>query len=191
MSALKVGWALCGSFCTFDRVMPVMERLAASGAEVTPIFSENAGKTDTRFGSAAGWIARAEQICGKKAILSIVDAEPIGPGGLFDILIVAPATGNTLAKLAHAVTDTSVTMACKSHLRGGRPVLIALSTNDGLSGSAANIGSLMRRKNIFFVPFRQDDPAKKPYSLSADMESIPELLPAVMRGEQPGLAINS
>lgn len=185
MKELKIGWAFCGSFCTFSRVMPVMRLLREQGAEITAVFSGAAYETDTRFGAASKWVREAEDITGKPVIHTISGAEPIGPQGLFDLLIAAPVTGNTLAKLAHGITDTSVTMACKSHLRNGRPLLLAVSTNDGLSGSAANIGMLMNRKNIFFAPYRQDDAEKKPCSLVADIERIPGLLPVVLKGIQP------
>lgn len=184
-AAMKIGWAFCGSFCTFARAMCVMETLISSGEEVTPIFSETAYRTDTRFGKAEYWVKRAEETTGRASIHTIPDAEPIGPKGLFDLLIVAPVTGNTLAKLAHGITDSAVTMACKSHLRNGRPLLLAVSTNDGLSGSAPNIGTLMTRKNIYFVPYRQDDSAGKPMSLVAELERIPDDIPSVMESRQP------
>ncbi len=181
---MKIGWAMCGSFCTFESVIRIMKTVVSGGAEVTPVFSETAYGTDTRFGPAAEWVARAEAICGKSALHTISETEPVGPTGMFDLLIVAPATGNTLAKLAHGITDTSVTMAAKSHLRNGRPVLLAPSTNDGLSASAQNIGALMGRKHIFFVPYRQDDAGRKPASLASDMEKIPAAIPLALRGEQ-------
>jgi dipicolinate synthase subunit B len=182
---LRIGWAFCGSFCTFESAMSVLHSLAADGHEVTPIFSEAAYSTDTRFGPARQWVAKAEEITGRAAVHTIPQAEPIGPKGLFDLLIVAPATGNTLAKLAHGITDGPVTMACKSHLRNGRPLLLAVSTNDGLSGSAPNIAVLSSRKNIYFVPYRQDDAAGKPASLVADVTRIPEIIPRVLGGAQP------
>ena len=185
MKNLKLGFALCGSFCTFARVMPVMQALCGQNAEVTAIFSETAYRTDTRFGKAKDWVSQAEEITGKPVIHTVTGAEPIGPQGWFDLLVAAPVTGNTLAKLAHGITDTAVTMACKSHLRNARPLLLAVSTNDGLSGSGTNIGALMNRKQVFFVPYRQDDAEKKPCSLVADMESIPALIPAVLEGRQP------
>jgi dipicolinate synthase subunit B len=161
-----------------------MEGFIADGAEVTPIFSETAAATDTRFGKGADWVARAEAAAGRGAILSITGAEPIGPKGLFDLLIVAPATGNTLAKLAHGITDGTVTMACKSHLRNGKPLLLAISTNDGLSGSALNIALLSSRKHIFFVPYRQDNALGKPSSLVADLGMTAGAIPLALRGEQ-------
>jgi dipicolinate synthase subunit B len=165
--------------------MGTMHELKQSGADITAIFSETAYNTDTRFGSAAEWVALAEKITGRPVVRTITDAEPIGPKGLFDLLIAAPATGNTLAKLAHGITDGCVTMACKSHLRNGRPLLLAVSTNDGLSGSAPNIALLSSRKNVYFVPYRQDDAAGKPSSLVSDVDMIPEIIPPVLRGEQP------
>ena len=181
---MRIGWAFCGSFCTMERALRVLETLVIGGNEVTPIFSETACRTDTRFGKADGWVSRAEEITGRTAIRTITQAEPIGPKGLFDLLIVAPATGNTIAKLAHGITDGTVTMACKSQLRNGRPLLLAVSTNDGLSGSAPNIAALMARKHIYFVPYRQDDADGKPASLSSDMELIPEIIPRVLSGQQ-------
>ncbi|MDR0326457.1 MAG: dipicolinate synthase subunit B [Oscillospiraceae bacterium] len=182
---MRIGWAFCGSFCTFERALGVLKALVLTGEEVTPVFSEAACQTDTRFGKAADWVFKAEEITGRAAIRTIAQAEPIGPKGLLDLLIVAPATGNTLAKLAHGITDGTVTMACKSHLRNGRPLLLALSTNDGLSGSAPNIAALMSRKHVYFVPYRQDDAAGKPASLVAGMEMIPELIPQILQGVQP------
>ncbi|MDR1669307.1 MAG: dipicolinate synthase subunit B [Oscillospiraceae bacterium] len=182
---MKIGWAFCASFCTFGRAMNVLRTLAAAGEDITPIFSENAYRNDTRFGKAADWVRQAEEITGKTAWHTFQEVEPIGPKQLLDLLIIAPVTGNTLAKLAQGITDTSVTMAAKSHLRNARPLLLSVSTNDGLSGSASNIGALMTRKNIFFVPYRQDDALAKPASLIAEMERIPDLLPGVMTGRQP------
>ena len=170
MNNVRVGFALCGSYCTFASVIPIIEKLVNEGADVTPIMSENAYSTDTRFGKAEDHVKRIENICNKKVISTIAAAEPIGPKKMLDILIIEPCTGNTLGKLANGITDTSVTMAAKAHLRNNRPVLIAVSTNDGLSASAKNIGILHNRKNIFFVPYRQDDPLAKECSLVADFE---------------------
>ena len=154
---LKTGFALCGSFCTFASVIPQIEDLKNSGTDVIPIMSYNAYETDTRFGNAQDHIRRIEEICGNKIIHTLTGAEPIGPKKLIDALIIAPCTGNTLAKLANSIADTPVTLAAKAHLRNNRPVVIAISTNDALSGSAENIGKLMNMRNIFFVPFGQDD----------------------------------
>ena len=180
---MTVGFALCGSFCTFASVFPVMEKLTEK-YEVIPIFSFNAATIDSRFGLAKEHLARAEAICGRKPIVTIAEAEPIGPKKLLDALVIAPCTGNTLAKLSHGIADTPVTMAAKSHLRNGRPVLIAVSTNDALSGAAENIGKLLARKNYYFVPFGQDDPAGKPNSMVADFSRIAEALQLAAEGKQ-------
>ena len=182
---LRVGFALCGSYCTFERVLRVVETMAAGEEfDLIPILSENAAATDTRFGRAADHIARLEQACGRPVITTIRDAEPIGPKKLLDILVVAPCTGNTLGKLASGIADSAVTMAVKAHLRNDRPVVLAVSTNDALSGSAANIGALLNRKNYYFVPMTQDDPAGKPRSVVAKMEKIPDTVRAAMIGLQ-------
>lgn len=183
MSNIRVGLAMTGSFCTFDKVLDAAGRLCKE-YDVTPIMSPSAHDMDTRFGAAAGFRERLECITGKSIISTIQQAEPIGPKHLFDVLLIAPCTGNTLAKIAHGITDTCVTMAAKSHLRNSRPVLIAVSTNDGLSGSAANIGTLLARKNIYFVPFYQDDPEKKPTSLAADYRLLEGAIEAAAQGQQ-------
>ena len=180
---MNVGFAICGSFCTFSKVFPVMELLGRDYT-VTPIFSEAAYTTDTRFGNAKEHIDLAKELCGMPPIHTIVQAEPIGPKKLFDILVIAPCTGNTLSKLAHGIADGPVTMAAKSHLRNGRPVLVAVSTNDALGTAAENIGKLMARKQYFFVPFRQDDPINKPNSMVADFCQIPQALEAALHGQQ-------
>ena len=180
---MVIGFAMCGSFCTFSQVFPIMERLAAVH-EVIPIYSPAAYGTDTRFGSAQDHIRRAASICGRDPLHTIPQVEPIGPKKLLDALVIAPCTGNTLAKLAHGIADTSVTMAAKSHLRNGRPVLIAISTNDALAGAAENIGRLLVRKNYYFVPFRQDDAVGKPTSMVADMTLLPAALDAAVEGRQ-------
>ena len=180
---MNIGFTLCGSFCTYEAVFPVMEELA-NIHRVIPIFSFAAGSVDSRFGEAAAHLARAEAICGCKPLVSIPQVEPIGPKKLLDALVIAPCTGNTLAKLAHGIADTPVTMAAKSHLRNGRPVLIAVSTNDALAGAAENIGRLLARKNYYFVPFGQDDPVHKPTSMVADFDKIPEALEMALDGKQ-------
>ncbi len=180
----KIGFAVCGSFCTFSKAFAQLERLIAEGAEVTAVMSFNAASMDTRFGKAAGHIAYLEKITGRKVIKTIEDAEPIGPKRMFDALIIAPCTGNTMAKLAGGIIDTPVTMAAKSHLRNASPLIIAPSTNDGLSGAAKNIGALLNLKSVYFVPFGQDDSEKKPRSLSADFERIPEAVSAALNGVQ-------
>ncbi len=184
MSQIRVGFAVCGSFCTFHKVIPEMERLTTLGYHVIPIMSQTAYSTDTRFGAAADFRARITEITGNDIIHTIFGAEPIGPKKLLDALVIAPATGNTLAKLANGITDTSVTLACKAHLRNDRPVLIAVSTNDALGTAAKNIGLLMNAKNMYFVPMRQDDPAAKPNSVVADFKKIPDALSAALAGKQ-------
>ena len=180
---MRIGFALCGSFCTFSEVLPIMELLAQQH-HITPIFSYAAASIDSRFGTAQEHINRAENICGSVPLRSIEEVEPIGPKKLLDALIVAPCTGNTLAKLAHSIADTPVTMAVKSHLRNGRPVIVAISTNDALAGAAENVGKLMVRKHYYFVPFRQDDAFNKPTSIVADFTKIPQTLDAALTGRQ-------
>ena len=180
---MTVGFALCGSFCTYERVFPVMERLSKS-YDVIPIFSQSAYSTDSRFGAAAEHIAKAEAICGKPVLHTLTDVEPIGPKKLLDALVVAPCTGNTLAKLAHSIADGPVTMAAKSHLRNARPVIVAISTNDALAGAAENIGKLLARKHYYFVPFGQDDAFGKPTSIVSDFSKIPQTLEQALAGKQ-------
>ena len=180
----KVGFAMTGSFCTFKSTIPKIKDIINQGAEVVPIMSFNAYNLDTKFGKAADFIDEIEDITKKKIIHTIEDAEPIGPKKLTDIMIVAPCTGNTIGKLVNAITDTPVVMACKSHLRNNNPLVIAISTNDALSGSAANIGSLLNRNNYFFVPFRQDNPITKPRSLVFDSEYIIKTLEYALDKEQ-------
>jgi dipicolinate synthase subunit B len=180
---MNIGFALCGSYCTFAKVFPVLEMLAREH-RVIPIFSDNVQKTSSRFGEPADFYAKAFQITGIEPICTIADAEPIGPKKLLDVLLIAPCTGNTLAKLAHSIADTPVTMAAKSHLRNGRPVVVAASTNDGLAGAAENIGRLLAQKNYYFVPFGQDDPKNKPTSLVAHFNKIPETVEMALRGVQ-------
>lgn len=180
---MTVGFALCGSFCTYDQVFPVMRELTEKYT-VIPIFSENSATIDSRFGTAKDHLKAAADICRKNPLLTIPEVEPIGPKKLLDALVIAPCTGNTLAKLAHSIADTTVTMAAKSHLRNGRPVVVAVSTNDGLAGAAENLGRLLARKNYYFVPFGQDDPKNKPTSLVADFGKIPEALEPALKGMQ-------
>lgn len=172
MSSIKAGFAMCGSFCTFSKILPEMKALAEKGVEVFPIMSDTSFSTDTRFGEAKYFTEEIEKICSKKIISTICDAEPIGPKKMLDILIVAPCTGNTIAKIANGIADTPVTLAVKAHLRNERPVLIGISSNDALGANAKNIGVLLNCKNIFFIPFRQDDPHKKPRSIVADFTKI-------------------
>ena len=180
---MTIGFALCGSYCTYDRVFPVIEALSKEN-KVIPILSEAAYATDSRFGTAEHWKRKLEEICGCPPLHRISQVEPIGPKGLLDILVIAPCTGNTLAKLAHSIADGPVTMAAKSHLRNGRPVLVAVSTNDGLAGAGENIGRLLARKHYYFVPFGQDDPLKKPTSLIADFAQIPQAVEGALAGQQ-------
>lgn len=180
---MTIGFALCGSFCTFAQVFPVMETLTKQH-KIIPIFSPISQVADCRFGSGKEFAEKAEKICGVPPLTSIQEAEPIGPRQLLDALIIAPCTGNTLAKLAHSIADTPVTMAAKSHLRNARPVVVAVSTNDALAGAAENIGRLLVRKNYYFVPFGQDDPFGKPTSLVADFAKLPATLEAALDGHQ-------
>ena len=180
---MTVGFALCGSFCTYGRVFPVLEALAKEYT-VLPIFSEVAQKTDSRFGKARDFLTRAEEICGCPPLTGIPQVEPIGPKELLDLLVIAPCTGNTLAKLSHGIADGPVTMAAKSHLRNARPLVLAVSTNDALTGAAENIGRLLNRKHCYFVPFRQDDWVKKPGSMVADFALLPETMQAALEERQ-------
>lgn len=179
----RLGLALCGSYCTYEKLFKAAEKLTGK-YDLVPIMSENAAETDTRFGTATEHIKRLMLLSGKKVVTTIAEAEPLGPASPMDALLIAPCTGNTLAKLAHGITDTAVTMTAKAHLRNGRPLIIALSTNDGLSGSAENIARLLNRKHVFFVPFRQDDPTKKPNSLQADFDLLDESVQAALQGRQ-------
>lgn len=180
---MHIGFALCGSFCTFAKVIPIMELLARD-YEITPIMSTTAANTDTRFGTAADHRKQIEYICGKKPYTTISEVEPIGPEKMFDALIVAPCTGNTIAKLAHSIADGPVTMAAKSHMRNGRPILIGISTNDALAGSAENIGKLLAKRNYYFIPFGQDEPFEKPTSIVADFTAIPQALEMALNDKQ-------
>lgn len=184
LGGVRIGCAMTGSFCTFRQVFDAWRALGETGAELIPILSFNAGSLDNRFYTAADVRQILTEICGREILDSIPAVEPIGPKKLLDLLIVAPCTGNTLAKIAAGITDTPVALAVKSHLRNNRPVLLAISTNDALSGSAQNIGKLMNTKNIYFVPFRQDDPEKKPASAVARFELLPESANLALRGRQ-------
>lgn len=180
----RVGFAVCGSFCTHEKVLEALKKLTAIYETVIPIASENAAFTDTRFGTSDDLLEKLEDLTGHEVLCDIPSVEPIGPKGLLDVLVIAPATGNTIAKLAAGITDTTVTMAAKSHLRNGRPVVVAMASNDGLSAGAKNIGELLVRKNYYFVPFGQDNAAQKPCSLMADFDKLPETVDAALRGEQ-------
>ncbi|MCH5324581.1 MAG: dipicolinate synthase subunit B [Eubacterium sp.] len=183
-SPVRVGFCLTGSFCTFKKAIDAMERLKNGGYDIIPIMSFNAANTDTRFGTATQHIEHIEDICGRHVIRTIPEAEPIGPKNMTDVMLVAPCTGNTLAKLAHSMTDTPVVMAVKSHLRGGRPVIIAPATNDGLAGAFKNLAMLMNYRHYYFVPFTQDDCVKKPNSLGADLSKLEETIEAALNGVQ-------
>lgn len=180
----KIGFAMTGSFCTFAAVFRELERLTGVFSDVIPIMSEISCSTDTRFGLAEEHMERITKLCGKRPITTIKEAEPIGPKGLLDLLIIAPCTGNTLSKMALGITDSTVTMAAKAQLRNNKPVLLAVSTNDGLSGSGKNILELMQKRNIYMVPFGQDDPEGKPTSLKSDMTKITEAAKAALVGKQ-------
>lgn len=175
---------MCGSFCTHSRAMEALEQVKARFAHVIPIVSEYTAAADTRFGDAHDLMREMMRICDHRVISTIKEAEPIGPQKLLDLLIIAPCTGNTLGKLANGITDTSVTMAAKAHLRNGRPVVLCPATNDGLAASAKNIGLLLDKKNLYFVPFRQDDPVKKPTSLVADFSKVEDAVDAALAGKQ-------
>ncbi len=184
MNGVKIGFAMCGSFCTIGEAKKQIENLVNAGADVYPIMSEIVYKTDNRFNKAEDLINDVEKLCGKKVIHTITGAEPIGPKKMLDIIVIAPCTGNTLAKIANGITDTPVTMAVKAHLRNNKPVLIAPATNDGLTASATNIGKLLNVKNIYFVPFWQDDAANKPTSLIADFSAIKDSVNFALSGKQ-------
>ena len=180
---MTIGFAMCGSFCTFENVFPMIEKLTEKYT-VIPILSQASASIDSRFGQAESYVQKLTEICGQPPLSSIAEVEPIGPKKLLDALIIAPCTGNTLAKLAHSIADGPVTMAAKSHLRNGRPILLAISTNDALAGAAENIGKLMGRRHYYFVPFRQDDPIKKPTSIVADFTALPAALEMALEQKQ-------
>jgi dipicolinate synthase subunit B len=182
--SVRVGFALTGSFCTFTSIIKQMPILINEGFEIVPIMSEISYSTDTRFGNAQDFIDTIEQITGKKIIHTIREAEPIGPQKLLDVLVIAPCTGNTIGKLANGITDTSVTMAAKAHLRNQKPLVISVSSNDALGASARNIGQLLNAKNVYFVPFKQDDFLKKPTSMVANIELILPTIYAALEGKQ-------
>ena len=184
MRTERVGFALCGSFCTHEKALTALKRLTEEYETVIPIVSENAAFTDTRFGTSDALLEQLEELTGHEVLYDIPSVEPLGPKGMIDVLVIAPCTGNTLAKLAHGITDGPVTMAAKSHLRNGKPVVLAIATNDGLSASAPNLAALLNRKNYYFVPFGQDNAVQKPSSLVADFSKISETVEAALRGEQ-------
>jgi len=184
MERPTVGFALCGSFCTLSKAVEALEQAAEQGWDLWPVLSEITAATDTRFGTARAFRSRIEAICGRPAIVTVAEAEPIGPRKLLDALVICPCTGNTLGKLAHGITDGPVTMAAKAHLRNGRPLILAPATNDGLAASAPNLGALLGRKQVYFVPFGQDDCRGKPTSLVADFSQTVQAVQAALRGEQ-------
>ncbi len=179
-----IGYGMCGSFCTLDSSIDVLEKLCRQGKDILPVMSEICYNTDTRFGTAQSKISRVEELCRKPIVHTVTAAEPIGPKVSLDALIISPCTGNTLAKLAYGITDSAVTMAAKAHLRNQKPLIIAVATNDALFANLKNIGYLMERKYIFFVPFGQDDPGKKPASMIADFSRIPQTLELALQGKQ-------
>lgn len=184
LKGLNIGYCICGSFCTLKYSLEQMKNLVDLGGKITPVMSYSVQNTDTRFGSADFFIDSVETICGEKIITTIKDAEPIGPKNLIDIMVVAPCTGNTLAKLNQGIVDTPVLMAVKAHIRNNKPVLLALATNDALGANLENIGGLINKKNFYFVPFGQDDYKKKPKSMIAHFEKIPEAIISALKGEQ-------
>ena len=181
---MKIGFAMCGSFCTFDAVFRELERFTQVFPDVVPILSEISATVDSRFGTAEEHRNRITVLCGCRPLLKISEVEPVGPKALLDLLVIAPCTGNTLGKMAAGITDSVVTMAAKAQLRNERPVLVAVSTNDGLGASGKNIMELMNRRNLYFVPFGQDDPTGKPQSLKADMTRITEAAQAALERRQ-------
>ena len=179
-----IGYAFCGSFCTHGKSFEILERLKASGYEIQPIMSESVYQTDTKFGLAETLKDRVRTLCNRDIIHTIVEAEPLGPQVKLDAMIISPCTGNTLAKLANGITDTAVCMAAKAHLRSDRPLVIALASNDALSANLRNIGTLLSRKWVYFVPMIQDDPNNKPHSLVANFDRLPETLERALLGIQ-------
>lgn len=179
-----IGYALCGSFCTLERSVDALEGLKKAGYEILPVMSEICYSTDTRFGTAASFRERIGKICGNPIIHSVLDAEPIGPKIKLDALIIAPCTGNTLAKIAYGITDSAVTMAAKAHVRNQKPLILAIATNDALCANLKNIGHALERKNVYLVPLGQDDPENKPNSMIADFSRIPETLALALQGKQ-------
>lgn len=178
-----IGYAMCGSFCTLEASIECLLNLTRE-YEVLPVMSESCYSTSTRFGDCVAIRQRVEELCGRSVVHTVATAEPIGPKALLDALVISPCTGNTLAKLAQGITDSSVTMAAKAHLRNHRPLVITLATNDALSANLKNIGKLMERKNVYFVPFGQDDPKKKPDSMIADFKLVEATLKSALKGQQ-------
>jgi dipicolinate synthase subunit B len=184
LAGVTLGFGVTGSHCTLKRVMRAAAVLAENGAELHPVLSPSVRDTDTRFGTAASWRAQLESLSGHGAVTAVAEAEPIGPKRLFDGMIIAPASGNTVAKLVSGIVDTAVLMAAKAQLRNGGPLIVAVSTNDGLGINGKNIGLLCNMKNVYVVPFGQDDPVKKPNSVVAKMELLPETTEKALKGQQ-------
>ena len=184
LHGIRLGFAVCGSFCNAANALKAAEACVRDGAELLPIVSEHFASMKTRFGAPEAFLEPLTALGGGRLIRTIQDAEPIGPKNMTDVLAVCPCTGNLLAKLAAGITDNTVTMAVKSHLRGGKPVILCISTNDGLAASARNLGDLLNRRHYYFVPFRQDDPRRKPASLVADYALLPETVAAAVQGAQ-------
>lgn len=186
-----IGFALCGSFCTFEKAIEALTALKNTGADIIPIMSETAYSTNTRFGESKDFIKRIEDITGNEVLHTVYQTEPIGPKRMLDALVILPCTGNTLAKLSNAIADSSVTLAAKAHLRNKRPLIIAVSTNDGLGAAAENIGRLLGRKHCYFVPFGQDDCIHKPNSLVADFSKVTQTVKEALLNKQfqPVLAV--
>lgn len=180
----SIGIGFTGSFCTYEKIFHALEDLKRTGASLLPVFSEHAATLDSRFGTSAEFLERARKLTGKEPIVTIPQAEPIGPKGLVDIMVIAPCTGNTLSKLANGISDTPVLMAAKSHLRNNRPLVISLSTNDALGMNLKNIGILLNTKNIYFVPFGQDNFQAKPNSMTAFTELLPETIACALNFQQ-------
>ena len=180
----KIGLAVTGSFCTLAKVVEEAKRLKEQGAELYPVFSEKVQTVDSRFGTAKHWRETFQNLCGREIITNIVEAEPIGPQNMLDIMVIAPCTGNTLAKLAYGLTDGAVPMAAKAHMRNNKPLVLAIATNDGLSRNAKNIAAMLEEKNVFVVPFSQDDPVKKPFSIVAEMSLLLDTIVCALAGKQ-------
>lgn len=184
MKKKKIGFAITGSFCTYEKIKKIIKEMTESGMELVPVFSDNAQTIDSRFGKAEEFVKQVEELTGKKSIRSIQEAEPIGPSGCFDAMVIAPCTGNTMAKLCNGITDTPVLMAAKAHLRNEKPLVLAVSTNDALGMNFKNLGMLANMRDIYFVPFGQDNYEVKPKSMIAHMELIPETIKEALLGKQ-------
>lgn len=184
MKQQTIGFAMCGSFCTYRSVICALRTLHQQYDNIIPIMSQASWQTDTRFGAAKDFADEITKVCGNDILHTLPSVEPIGPKKLLDLLVIAPCTGSTLGKIAHGIADTPVTLACKSHLRNGRPVLLGISTNDALGGNAENIGRLLNRRHFYFVPFGQDSPEGKPCSMIADWSLLPAAVDAALQGRQ-------